>query len=497
MLGTMGGWLRELLEGKRRQYILGKEKTDRLVDRLEMEKTESERYRNLRVLRWATIILPFLFLNGINYVYHFHLVESLSVPAALSFGVLSVLLAVGVWLFSSFVFTLLRRAEERAIGRRRELIVLNTVATAASQPMKLEVVLRLALDGVIEAVGVDGGVACVLDEKNKELLHVAYNGIPDALLGPLQKVKLDQDVIASTVVRTGEPVVIKDISLDPRIVEAQKAAGFCSAISVPLKSEGVVKGVMALVSRTRFTFEPSKIQFLVTVGGQMAMAIERNQLQQQIVSTAVLEERERIAREMHDGLAQVLGYINAKTSAISRLLKDGGIEEARVEIAGLREASREVYGDVRESIFGLRLASTRGGTLMGNLTEYAEHFADMSGITVEVDGLDDSIALDKAVEIQVMRIVQEALTNVRKHAHAKRVDLSATMEAGRLRLTLKDDGIGFDQERVAGNKTNHFGIQTMRERAADSGGEFKMESRPGSGTKVSVSVPLRDTVGAN
>ncbi|MBI2916632.1 MAG: GAF domain-containing sensor histidine kinase [Chloroflexi bacterium] len=450
--------------------------------------SEAEKH-NLRLLRWSAFILPAAFLSAVSYLGHF--VWHDFIETYVGFLLWVVLLSAAALLFSTFVFKLIERAESRAFSRHRELLMLNTVAAAASQPMKLEGLLQIAVDGVVDALHLDGGVACVLDEKNQELLHVAWHGIPDEMLGPLKRMKLDEGRIHTDVVRTGEPIQVSDMSQDPRVKEGRWKKFFRSVITLPLKSEGKVKGVMALVGRSPRTFDPSEVQLLLTLGGQLAVAIERTQLHQQVASMAILEERERIAREMHDGLAQILGYINAKTSAISRLLSDNNIADALQEVVGLRDAARDLSKDIREAILGLRLASGEPGHLHDNLKEYATSFSALSGIPVELHGVEEvNGALDWAGELQVLRIIQESLTNVRKHAGATRVSLSVQRVDGEVQACIGDNGKGFDMADVGGWGQGRYGLQSMRERAESIGGTLSVDSRPGLGTRVTLAVPV-------
>ncbi len=444
--------------------------------------------RSRRFLRWATVVLPAVFVVAVAFAGHWVLFPALhSVYASL------LVLAVGgagTFLFSRWVFSRVETAELRVVYRQQELLLLNTVAAAASRPMQLEQLLQVAVDGAVDAMGADAGLVCILDERERELQHVAYKDLPEELLGPLKRAKLEEDPIGSQVVDSGEPVQIRDLLADPRIGERGRQSGFRSMISLPLKSEGKVKGVMVLMDRTPGTIEASRVQFLLTLGGQLAVAIERTQLHRQVADQAVVEERERIAREMHDGLAQVLGYINVKTSAISRLLSDGNIEDAQMEVVGLRDAARGVYGDVRESILGLRLASAPPGSPVENLREYTDSFSELSGISITLEGLDNEVlALDAAVETQAMRVLQEALTNVRKHAEATRVRLHAERSDGLLQLTVEDNGRGFAVEDATSDGRRHFGLQTMLERARGVGGNLTVKSKPGAGTRVVLTVP--------
>lgn len=443
-----------------------------------------------RLLKIATVILPVGFLVAFAYLSHLALLEA--VHKAVASAALIAISAPIIYFFSRWVFARIEAAESRALSRHRELLLLNTVAGAASRPMPLEKVLQVAIDGAVEATGVSGGLVCILDEANKELLHVACRNIPDSLLGPMRKVKLESDAVGSQVVRTGEPLQIRDITSDPRIGAKGRESGFKSLISLPLKSDGKVNGVMALVSREQLSFDDSQVDFLLTMGGQLAAAIERAKLRQQIADIAVIEERERIAREMHDGLGQVLGYINTQTLALKRLLSDNRIEEATEEATKMEEVARDLYADVREGILGLRVAPHRDGGFLPALGAYIIRFEEMCGVSTTLNSSEDAenAHLPPSAEVQLMRIVQEALTNVRKHSKAKSVTINVDCIAGRLVICVSDDGDGFDPTRLQVAGWPRFGLHTMGERAESVGGTFNIDSEAGCGTRISVSIPM-------
>jgi two-component system nitrate/nitrite sensor histidine kinase NarX len=187
----------------------------------------------------------------------------------------------------------------------------------------------------------------------------------------------------------------------------------------------------------------------------------------------------------------VLGYINAQTLAVKRLLVTGRVEQARSELDTMEGAARNVYADVREAILGLRQSLPRKG-LVPALREYLEEYAAMSGLRLglEEDGDVEGLELKPEVEIQLVRIVQEALANVRKHAHASHGAVRLTLEDGTLRVEVSDDGRGFDQKLEPRTGWPRFGLQTMQERAQAVGGRFHVASAPGEGTRVSVELPV-------
>ena len=193
-------------------------------------------------------------------------------------------------------------------------------------------------------------------------------------------------------------------------------------LEAPLQRAGATIGLLMVGSRLERGFEVDEVETFSSLANQAAIAIENARLQARLRELAVVAERERIAREMHDGLAQVLGYVNTKSQAIEELLVAGRTDEARVLLAELAAAARSIYVDVREAILGLRSPVVPGLGLVAAIEDYAARFAEASKIAVTVDATEATRRLDLApdVEAQVFRIVQEALTNVRKHSRAGR-----------------------------------------------------------------------------
>lgn len=208
-------------------------------------------------------------------------------------------------------------------------------------------------------------------------------------------------------------------------------------------------------------------------------------------AVAVLRERHRIAREMHDSLAQDLGYLHLKLADVHRRLGSGETEQVAAELGQLRRVAREAYEEVRQAIFGLRAMVSRSGGLIPALTEYLNDFSRQTGITVDLKiGDEEAVRFSPRVEVQLIRIIQETLTNVRKHAEAGRVLVSFERDGEVAKVTIQDDGRGFDTAGVARQGEGYFGLEMMRERAESVGGAVAISSAPGRGTRVEVRVPM-------
>lgn len=213
-------------------------------------------------------------------------------------------------------------------------------------------------------------------------------------------------------------------------------------------------------------------------------------LHRRLKSQAVSEERLRIAQEMHDGLAQVLAYVNTKAQVVREHLKQGRAEEATRHLDQLAAAAREVYADVRESIIGLRSAAAPDLSMADSLRDYAAHWEAQSGIAARLH-LETDLQVPAGSELQVLRIVQEALANVRKHSKARHADVRVEQIDSRLRITVEDDGVGFSPAGLGRSEFPRFGLSAMRERAESVGGLFQLDSTPGAGTRVIIEVPAQ------
>jgi len=261
---------------------------------------------------------------------------------------------------------------------------------------------------------------------------------------------------------------------------------------VPVRRGDRIIGTLAVGSTGERHSDAADLETLQALADQAAVAIENDRLHRELRVMAVQDERNRIARELHDGLAQVLGYVNTKSQAATELLAAGRVPEARAQIEELAAAARSIYVDVREAILGLSSPVEPAGGLVAAIRDYAERFAEASKLAVHVDAQPDAgSALEPEVEDDLFRSVREALTNVRKHAEAQRVTIRVRREDEAVTVEIEDDGRGFDPDRVgaAGSDWPHHGLAGMRERAAAAGGTVEWRRAGPRGTLVRLSVP--------
>jgi PAS domain S-box-containing protein len=216
------------------------------------------------------------------------------------------------------------------------------------------------------------------------------------------------------------------------------------------------------------------------------------QILEQQRSLAILHEREQLARELHDSLGQVFAFVNMQGQTVRRLLSRGDVSTADEYVGRLLEAAREADVDIRESIMGLRAAISEHG-LLPTLTQYLTRYEKNYGIQTRLEGSQPFTdgAFEPLVEVQLLRILQEALTNVRKHANARCVQIAFALEDGWARVTVQDDGRGFDPGASSAQMGEHVGLRVMRERAEEVGGSLSLRSASGQGTELVVRVPLK------
>ncbi|MGQ9586464.1 MAG: GAF domain-containing sensor histidine kinase [Anaerolineae bacterium] len=295
------------------------------------------------------------------------------------------------------------------------------------------------------------------------------------------------------IVTEKKPLASYDAASDPRVMEEMvRWAGFKSSLGVPLILRGRVLAVVIVMTTEKFhAFTSEEIELVQGMANAAALIVENARLYQQARQVAILEERERLAGEMHDNLAQALGYLNLGLSGVDRLLADGQVEEARLNLAELKQVTKQTYTDVREAIFNLRIRSDPRSLFLPTLREYLVEYQNRYKVRVELLVENERLTeFSSNMRIQILRIIQESLTNVRKHAGTDRAQIRIEQEASRVRITVEDDGRGFDPAQVAEKGRHYFGLEIMRERAESVGGSMELDSRPGQGTRVIIRMPL-------
>lgn len=224
---------------------------------------------------------------------------------------------------------------------------------------------------------------------------------------------------------------------------------------------------------------------------------EQKQVQTQILeqqrALATLQECERLARELHDGIGQVLGFVKLQAQSVRDRLAQDRTADVDEQLTRLITVAQDAHADVREYIMGVKTAASGQPEFLARLRQYLNRFSEVYELRTELfepPGWSDEL-FEPTVEAQLLRIIQEALTNIRKHARATCVQVVIRLDGSRAQVTVQDDGIGFDPALVPDGVGQNYGLGFLRERAAEVGGSVAIHSAPGRGTRVVVDVPWR------
>ena len=220
--------------------------------------------------------------------------------------------------------------------------------------------------------------------------------------------------------------------------------------------------------------------------------LSQAQLIEQQQALATLQERERLARELHDNAGQLLGYVNLQAQAIRKLVQDGEDAKAQAQLSRLANAAQEAHTDLRESIANLKVGSLEKWSFLGNLQQHLVTYQNTYAIGTELvipGGLDIN-ALKPGTSVQLFRVIQEALSNARKHGQAHFIRITFEQQDSRIRIVITDDGMGFNPQQIKTEPGKHFGLEFMSARMQQIGGSMQITSQPGTGAQVLLEAPL-------
>ncbi|TAK31319.1 MAG: GAF domain-containing protein [Chloroflexota bacterium] len=457
---------------------------------------------SLRKLRWLAAILPIAVLAWLDYVRHFILPAYLH--TLVGFVLTYVGLLLGVLVFSEIVFRLVERMQREIVEQNRKLSelyregqrqaqqlrALHEAGTALTAELDLETVLQKVVDLSRDLVGAQYCALKVLDGEGY-VGRFLNRGIDQETRERIGRLPEGRGVVGE-VRRLGKPLRVADIRKHASSVGyPPHHPQMKTFLGVPIVSRNVVIGNLYLTDKhggEEFTQQDEDA--IVMLAAQAAIAIENARLYEQEQALAVLEERERIAQDLHDGIIQSLYAIGLN---LEHVLDRAGCctDEASERVTRSIEGLNGVIWDVRNYIFGLEPQGIQGQSLCQGLASLAREFRVNSLIDVDVstDGEVDGLLPPDQVA-HVFHIAREALSNVLKHAHATSVIISLTRHNDCLSLIIEDNGVGFHPASVVGNGR---GLRNIAERAKAMHSVLSVHAAPQKGTKLELSIPVMAT----
>jgi len=384
-----------------------------------------------------------------------------------------------------------RETTERLIAetRRRaeQLREINEVGRRISSILSVDELLPYVVHSLKETFSYYYVLILLLDTDSGELVVKAsntYEGIVPAQYA--HRVKVTEGM-TGWVYRNGEPLLANDVSKEPRYLFNEERPDTRSELGVPIKIGTETLGVLDIESVDVDAFDEIDLFTAQTLADQLAIAIENTRLYRETRDMAVLEERNRMAREIHDTLAQGFTGIVLQLEAAEQVINED-VARAQEHLDRARSLARESLNEARRSVWALRPQALEQLPLVDTLRHETEKFIQDSGVKVNLNISGERQVLPPDVESTLLRICQESLNNVRKHARASEAEVNLAFEKEVVKLTIHDNGTGFDTEVPT---EGAFGLIGMRERARLLRGTLAVHSEHGQGTRIEVMIPVK------
>ena len=403
--------------------------------------------------------------------------------------------------------TIEKEMEHQVLRRHHHLQVLSRISSATSGLRNLNSILNVCLDIALESVDGEIGGILLFDEQKQRLRYRVSRGLSAKYVEKMEMAP--GEGVAGRVVKTGEPILVEDISKDARVAHNDliSTEGLKGFASVPLKAKDKVVGVINMASHTPGQFRDDDLYLLNSMGCQIGSAIEQSRLYERLASAARRyqtllrhalnaqeDERKRIARELHDETSQAITSLTLSLQAIINMCEMKGIadkdiiERLRSTHAYTVHAGNEVVKLMKE----LRPTLLDELGMPAAIHRYAKDTLQTQdiGVSAEFSGTDRRFPPE--TEVTLFRVSQGLIGNILKHSGAKNTAIKLECDAAKCVLKIEDDGKGFNVSKLT--RVDHSGrgagLFTMKERVKLAGGNCKIESRLGQGTKVTVNIPL-------
>ena len=374
--------------------------------------------------------------------------------------------------------------EQHVAHRTRALSALYDVMAAASESLDLPTVLSRSLERVLDVIGSEVGAIHLLEEEGQVLRLAASRGVSRDIQSQIESVLVARG-LAGVALAGGEPLVVPLLAASARPLLALPAASSHAYLGVPIRSRGTPIGVLSVVRDAGQSFDEANISLLTSIAGGVGVAVENAQLYQKAEQLAVVRERERLSRELHDSVTQSLYSLTLLSEAGRRWAERGELGRVEEYLERVGEIGQQALREMRLLVYELRPLVLRREGLAGAIQQRLDAVEKRAGVDAKllVHGQSD---IPMALEEELYKIAQEALNNALKHAVASSVIVRICAEGERVTLRVEDNGRGFDPDSV--HDGGGLGLTSMRQRAEKIGGTMTVTSRQGEGTTLEVCV---------
>lgn len=386
-----------------------------------------------------------------------------------------------------------QRVEEKTRDieiKHRELTLLYEVAAFLSVPAARDVACGTVLDKVMQLFDAPAGLVRFVEVGGTQMRIGVQRNLSEEFLRCETCLPLG-DCLCGVSAVSGQAFtqpLLPASELNNQALACRDREGFAAMVAIPITVKNQILGVFNLFFHQPRVLDDNEVRLLETIGQHLGVAIENQRLVEREKEMAVSEERNLLAEELHDSIAQSLAFLNIEAQMLQDSLRRGDTDEAEVELAKIREGIQESYDDVRELLVHFR-TKVVAGNIETAIRNALERFEGQTGISTAFERCGEGREVPAKPAIQILHIVQEALSNIRKHAQATAVKVALLRndtESG-CEIRVVDNGCGFDAEN-RDDSDAHVGLKIMRERAHRIGGKLAIQSQPGSGTTLTLRI---------
>lgn len=386
----------------------------------------------------------------------------------------------------------LEQARSNLKFQRRGFTALLGLFESFNEQSTIQELFQLSVYTIRDITGWSSVAMRLYDSKREAFDLIAQHGMTSKMVEELKSIPVSRGFQHEAFL-TKKPVHTTNLANDPRLGgHSPVEVGYKCLVCIPLLASDRVVGSVELASKESYELNEDELRWLELVGRSVGNLFSLVQMTDKLKSVAVIQERTRLSQEIHDGLAQLIGSLCMWAEDIQDSIHDDDYETIQINAKKIEQTARDAYASLREEMLELRDSKSQGKDIIPVVAGYLERVQRQSNIDARLV-LDNEITamgallLSPPAEIQLLRIIQEAVTNVRRHAKASQVIVSLSKDDSWLKVSIQDNGIGFNLENIADDR---LGLRIIRERTTSIQGTIKVESSPGMGTEITLLVPM-------